>query len=231
MATIRIILDADISMLDASKILECSSLPDTEYENILRDLVAAGFDINEHDGLLLTREFAKGNAARVSALFKLGAQACNKEGSYSGVNGHVYFSGRQYSPELGALLLKHTLESKYQDIIKGVLSGNGSGDRINIFNNVVSDTDRAELYIRVNKLPTVRPNAEIIELCAKAGLVYPPPVVQPKTQADEIADLKADLAKEREKYVALQTEKDTLLADYNVKLEKATGIIAKLASI
>ena len=209
MTSIKLTVTVELNQADLANLLVKCNIPLTEYARLLRELHATGYDLNDDDGVLLTSACAKQNYEQVSLLLSLGAQVCSDTRLFSGNNGNVYYSGRVYTPELGALLLEHTLKSKHLNtVIKTALISQGSGNRIDVFNNVVNDTARAELYTVMGKLPTARPNQEIVDLCATAGLYYP-------------EDLRAKNTRD------LQLEN----TDLKERLAKATGIIAKLTSI
>jgi len=200
-----------------------------EYEKILKQVLKTGYDINANGSDLLIRALIRDDADRVTLLFSFGAQAAHAQGVHDSSCGHAFHGGRIYSPGVAKALFDHIMASPHFDVIAKHVRGVQC--RIDVFNKLPSDTDKAALYVRLGKLPYHKCSSAVLEICAKSGL-YPPPSVL--TVSEKLAALTKEHDALQNKTTRLKKQtldlKVQLAAETN-KLYKATAVIAQLTSL
>ena len=198
-----------------------------EYTQVLDDVLKTGYDINSNASELFITAIYQRDVARVKTLLARGASVASDKYVHNGIRlGHAFNGGWVHCKDMADILLDHVLSNKHFDIIKAFLDID-SWDRMDVFNNASSDTARAELYIRVRRLPKKRPNDEIMKLCESAGLTY---VVKPtiiETLQRKVIELERTLEETKEDNERLRQD----LAIESDRYTKALVIITKLTAI
>jgi len=235
MATqVTIKLEHECSIPLAISVLHTHMSSHTEYARILQQILATGYDINANKSeLLLFALSGNGDINNITLLFSLGAQVATAHEVYDRPCGHAFNAGRVYKPSVAKALFDHVMASPHFDVISKHLHENHQ--RIDVFNDLASDEDKAALYVRARLLPRVKCNENTQRLCALSGLSYPPRTLslsEKLTAATaETTSLKEQLAADAARFEEQLADVTAKLAETTAKLEKATGIIAKLTSI
>lgn len=228
-ATQAHVIDIPMSVSEAVQALIKLQHTEERYAQVLQKVLDAGHDINNNDSELLMSALAIGidtpeQTEKIRLLFSLGAKVLTDKHVYDGTYGRAFTGGRVYSPGVAKLLFDNIIDIPQAqfDLITAHVKQHYA--RLDVFNRLESDIDKARLYIRAGMFPHDKCSAEVLELCAKAGHVPPP---KPLSEKEQLEKLTADLAK-----VTVEKEQNFKDAqDLKERLAKATGIIAKLTSI
>jgi len=160
-----------------------------DYSSILQGILATGYDINTNESELLLCALSPAdhaadnvNADYVALLLSLGAQVASEHSVYESSHNHAFVGGRIYTPKVAQALFDHVMASPHFEVISTHLRGYHG--RIDVFNRLASDTDKAALYIRVGKLPEVPCSDTVLSMCAQSGLRGPQRVL---TTAEQLA--------------------------------------------
>jgi len=214
------------SVKTALVMLLSGNITPAEYEYTLQQVLKTGYDINNNNSKLLLYALARSNVDQVTILFSYGAQvAPTHETDVFTVSSLLVNSSRAYTSGIAKVMFDHIMASPHFEVISAYLRDHPTS--IDVFNNLTSDDDKAALYIRVGKLPYQCCSPEVLEICAKAGLRGPPRKTAPLTASARLEIL----TKEHETLKEQLSAETAKLTETTAKLEKASGIIAKLTSI
>jgi len=217
-----------VSLDSAAHILQRTS-DIVEYERILRDLIAAGYDINACNSALLFNAFNNNKVDVVRLLLECGAKLHDGTGLYSQHGRTVFNNSTVISKEAAVVLLEYILNLPADELatIRPHIV-NTSTTRIDVFNCILTDPvyhgELTKLYLAMGVLPnTCDVPCSIAMACGRAGLfsVNTKACVQ---HAIEQEDLVADAR-------CTELEQNIQIDDLTAKLAKASAIIAKLTSI
>lgn len=211
--------ELEMSIPESVSVLKQLSGQNTaRYEEILQKVLDTGYDINSNHGeLLLTELYVKTpNADIIKLLFSKGAKIISPGRSVYEISalGHPFIGGRVYKPDVAQQLYDHIMAMSDQDFEVIQVCFRGHHSRIDVFNELALDTDKAALYKRAGILPYAHCSVEIQNL---AGLQYP---ARALSTAEQL----------------VQTQKDNQALAEEMKLlkeqlTKATGIISKLTAL
>ena len=211
----------ELRIHEALDMLRMSGDDTTRYESILKKVLDTGYDINSNKSELLLGILAMKvpNADILKLLFDNGAKVLSDNSDiYFPSAGHAFVGGRVYPPDIAKLLYEHIMAMSDQDFdaIKACFRSHHS--RLDVFNKLASDTDKAALYKRAGILPNEFCSVEVQNL---AGLHYPARALSATEQ----------LTNDNQALAAEMKVLKEQLATADSKLTKATAIIAKLTSI
>jgi len=103
-------IEVKCSIPKAIDMMYAESCTHAEYADILKKILATGYDINANNSELLLRKLTQKTASvdSVILLFSLGAQVASAQSVYNHtVYGSAFTGGRVYHPNITRILLDH----------------------------------------------------------------------------------------------------------------------------
>lgn len=188
-----------------------------EYDRVLKQLIANGFDINGNDSALLFEAFDKNDHDIIHVLFANGAKIHNGRKLYKTEDGDQRISvfHEHVATDCEEVLLRHILseDSESQEvIISAILQNRSRLDPLNkatTHNGCDYKKDFAALCVLAGVFPEERPEYFVMRECHEAGMTHPEYTVF----SDELTDITDSRDYWKNRFTVVSAKLDSCLSD------------------